>query len=240
MTVVNTEARLGMANATLPRVNLLPPEIAEQATLKKVQMGLGAGVLGAVGIVGLLFVSATHGVSSAQTSLDQETSRGQSLVAQKAQYANVTAVYSAAAAAQAQLSTAMGQEVRYSQLMHDLSLSIPSTVWLKSLSYTQTPPAAPAGAAPAAATAAGTAAAKPAVATGPTAIGTLTVTGIGFSHDDLALWLESLANQKNYADAFFSSSTESLMGQRKIVTFTSTTNLTSNAYSGRYTKPLGD
>ena len=232
MTVVNTESRLGMANATLPRVNLLPPEIAEQAAFKKLQLGLGVGVLAAVSVVGLLTVSASHSVSTAQTSLDQQNGRGQALIAQKAQYNNVTAVYAAAAAAQTQLQTAMGQEVRYSQLMHDLSLSVPSTVWLKSLSYTQ---AAPAAAAPAVGTPGAAA-----TATAPVGIGSLTVTGVGFNHDDLALWLESLAGQKNYSDPYFASSTESLLGTRKIVTFTSTANLTSAAYSGRYTRPLGD
>ena len=30
----------------------------------------------------------------------------------------------------------MGDEVRYSQLLNDLSLSIPTNVWIKNLSYT--------------------------------------------------------------------------------------------------------
>ena len=227
MTVLtSSEARLGMTNAQMPRVNLLPPEIAERAMFRKVQMGLGAGVLAAVGVVGLLFVSATHGVSTAQGSLDQENAKSAQLVSAKAKYANVTTVYNAAAAAQGQLTTAMGQEVRYSQLLHDLSLSVPSTVWLKNLTFTQTPPAAPGGA-PAAAGAA------------PAALGTVSFTGIGFNHDDLALWLESVANLKTYSDPYFSNSTEGLIGQRKVVNFSSTANLTPAALSGRYTKPLG-
>jgi Tfp pilus assembly protein PilN len=223
MTVVSSEVRLGMTNSQLPRVNLLPPEIAESAMLRKVQLCLGAGVLAAVGVVGLLFVSASHSASAAQTSLDQANAQSSRLVAQKAQYGNVTSVYDAAAAAQTQLTTAMGQEVRFSQLLHDLSLSVPSTVWLKNLTYTQAAPAAPAGGAP--------------VTTN--AIGTLAVTGVGFSHDDLALWLESLEGQKNYSDPYFSASTETLMGTRKVVNFSTTANLTPAALSGRYTKPLG-
>jgi Tfp pilus assembly protein PilN len=223
VTVVSSEVRLGMTNSQLPRVNLLPPEIAESAMLRKVQVCLGAGVLAAVGVVGLLFVSASHGVSSAQSSLDQANGQSASLASQKAQYANVTSVYNAAAAAQAQLTTAMGQEVRYSQLLHDLSLSVPSTVWLKNLTFTQAAPAAPAAGAPVTST----------------AIGTLAVTGVGFNHNDLALWLESLAGQKTYSDPYFSASTETLMGTRKVVNFSTTTNLTPAALSGRYTKPLG-
>jgi Tfp pilus assembly protein PilN len=226
VTVVSSEVRLGMTNSQLPRVNLLPPEIAETAMLRKVQVSLGVGLVATVGVVGLLFVSASHSVSSANSDLDRASSQSTSLIKQKASYANVTATYDAAAAAQAQLTTAMGQEVRYSQLLHDLSLSVPSTVWLKSLTYTQVAPAAPAPGA------AGTAAAA--------SIGTLAVTGVGFDHDDLALWLESLGGQKNYSDPYFSASNETLMGTRKTVNFSSTANLTPAALSGRYTKPLGD
>jgi Tfp pilus assembly protein PilN len=227
VTVLDSEVRLGMASARMPRVNLLPPEIAERATLRKVQVCLGAGVLAAVGVVGLMFVSASHSASSARDSLDQANVQSQQLTSQKAQYNNVTAIYNAAAAAQGQLTTAMGQEVRYSQLLHDLSLSVPSTVWLKSLSYSQAPPAA---------------ATAPVVAgtSASAAIGTVSFTGVGFSHDDLALWLESIAGLKTYGDPYFSSSTEALLSNtRKVVNFTSTANLTPAALSGRYTKPLG-
>ncbi|MCU1601051.1 MAG: Fimbrial assembly family protein [Frankiales bacterium] len=218
MTVLNTEARLGMTTGQMPRVNLLPPEIAETALFRKVQLGLGGAVLGAVVVVGLLAASAAHGVSTAQTKLDGETAKNSSLSKDVASYSNVTAVYNAAAAAQLQLTNAMGQEVRYSQLMHDLSLSVPSSVWLKTLTFNQTPPAATAGAAAA------------------PGIGTVAFTGVGFSHDDLALWLEAMANLKTYSDPYFASSTESLLGTKKIVTFSGTMNETGNALSGRYSK----
>jgi len=227
MSVLQQETQLiASAQGKLPRVNLLPPEIAERAAFRKVQVGLGCGLAATIGIVGLLFVSASHSVSTAQSSLDTQNARAQSLAQQKTQYADVTATYNAAAAAQAELTTAMGQEVRYSQLMHDLSLSVPSTVWLKSLTFTQ------AGS--------GASASAGAAAPGPGAIGTVSVTGVGFSHDDLALWLESLASQKNYGNPYFSSSTEGLLGTKKVVNFTSTADLEPSAYSNRYTKPVGE
>ena len=218
MTVLNTEARLGMTTGQMPSVNLLPPEIAETAMFRKVQLGLGGALVGAVVIVGLLAASAAHGVSTAQSSLDKATTQNATLTKQVASYSNVTAVYNAAAAAQKQLTDAMGQEVRYSQLMHDLSLSVPSSVWLKSLTFTQTPPAVAAGAA-----------ASP-------AIGNVAFTGVGFSHDDLALWLDAMANLKTYSDPYFATSTESIVGPKKIVTFSGTMNETGNALSNRYSK----
>ncbi len=67
----------------------------------------------------------------------------------------------------------------------------------------------------------------------------MTFTGVGFAHDDVAVWLESLAKQKGYANPYFANSTEALIGTRKVVNFTSTTTLTSAALSGRYTAPAG-
>lgn len=214
---------VALQTVVLPRVNLLPPEIAVRRTFKQVQMGLGGAVLAAVGLVALLYVGATSSVNDAQTELDTATATGQQLQAQNAQYKDVTAVYARAAAAQAMLTQAMGEEVRWSRFMNDLSLTVPDNVWVKNVAFTQAP---------------ATAAAPGAVPTEP-GIGTATFTGVGFAHDDVAVWLESLAKQKGYANPYFANSTEALLGTRKVVNFTSTATLTSAALSGRYTAPAG-
>ena len=215
-----TETGSAITLDSLPRVNLLPPEIAETRRVRRIQIGLGGAVLGAVGIVALLYVAASSSVASAQTDLDAATANGTRLQAETAKYRDVTAVYDRAAAAQAMLTQAMGEEVRYSRLLTDLSLSIPENVWIKNLSFTQ-------------------AAAPAALGSTITGIGSMNVTGVGFKHDDVAVWLESLAGQKAYTNPYFASSTEALMGSRKTVNFTSTATLTPAAYSGRYTKPAG-
>jgi len=218
-----TETQHEVSVGSLPRVNLLPPEIAETRRFKRIQVGLGATVVGAVGIVALLYISASSGVSGAQAKVDAAQAQTASLRAESARYSGVTDVYAQADQAQAMLSRAMGQEVRYSQLLNDLSLSIPSNVWIKNLVFTQD---------------AGTGAA----ATTTPGIGTLTVTGVGFSHDDVAVWLESLADQndgKTYADPYFSNSTETLLGTRRTVNFTSSATLTPQALSHRYDHPVG-
>ncbi|MDX6266238.1 MAG: type pilus assembly protein PilN [Frankiales bacterium] len=234
MTVLNTETRLIRGLATeMARVNLLPPEIAERAAFRRVQVGLGVAIAAAVGVVGLLYVSASHGISSAQQDVDAASAQSTRLQGQVSSLQNVTATFAAADAAEAQLKTAMGDEIRWSQMMNDLSLAMPSNVWLKSLTFTQTPPAAAAvtSGTPAAAATNASAAAAP--------IGTFTVTGIGYSHDDLALWLESLGSLKTYADPYFSSSAESLLDTKPIVTFSSTANVTPDALSNRYNRPAG-
>ncbi len=224
---VREVAEGGLTRGALPRVNLLPPEIAERARFRRIQYGLGLGVVGALGVVTLLYVGASSGVNDAQTDLTAATDTGSTLTAEAGRYSEVTAVYAKAAAAQGMLTAAMGQEVRYSQLLNDLSLSVPENVWFTDIGFTQTD-----GATPAAAPAAG------AVATDP-GIGQVTFSGTAFTHDDVAVWLESLATQKGLADPYFSSSTEKLIGTRKAVEFTSTATLTPAALSGRFTAPQG-
>jgi Tfp pilus assembly protein PilN len=215
-----TAQPVGTGHPVLPKVNLLPPEIAEQARFRRIQVGLGGGLLAAVGVVALLYVSAVGGVNEASTELAASTATGTQLQAESAKYSDVTAVYARAAAAEAMLTMAMGEEVRYSQFLNDLSLTVPDNVWVKNVSFAQ-------------------GAVAPAVGATEPGIGTVTFSGVGFKHDDVAVWLESLASQKGYANPYFSNSTAGLIGTRKTVDFTSTVTLTPDALSERYTAPAG-
>ena len=215
-----TTAPVGTGHPVLPRVNLLPPEIAQAARFRRIQLGIGGGVLAALGTVTLLYVLAVGSVNDATTELEAATATGTQLQAQNAEYAEVTAVYAAAAAAEAMLTQAMGEEVRYSRFLNDLSLTVPEKVCLKNVTFSQV-------------------ATPPALGSTEPGLGTVSFTGVGYSHDDVAVWLESLAKQKGYKDPYFSSSTEVLMAKRKAVDFTSSVALTSDALSKKYTAPAG-
>ena len=217
-----TAQPVGTGVVTLPKVNLLPPEIAVAARFRKVKMGLAAGGLAAVGVVALLYVMAASSLSNANTELETATATGAQLKAESTKYADVTAVYARAAAAEAMLTQAMGEEVRYSQFLNDLSLSVPENVWIKNVTFTQ-----------------GSAAAAPALGSTEPGLGTVTFTGLGFKHDDVAAWLDSLAKQKGYTNPYFSSATEAYIGNRKAVEFSSRVTLTPAALSNRYTAPAG-
>ena len=210
----------GTGHPVLPRVNLLPPEIGQAVRFRRIQLGLGGGVLAALGTVTLLYVLAVGSVSDATVQLEAATGTGSSLQAQNAKYADVTAVYASAAAAEAMLTQAMGEEIRYSQFLNDLSLTVPDKVWLKNVTFAQVPT-------------------PPAIGATEPGLGTVTFTGVGYSHEDVAVWLESLAKQQGYKDPYFSSSTEVLVAQKKAVDFTSTVALTADALSKQYTAPAG-
>lgn len=208
----------------LPRVNLLPPEILAARRFRDVKIGLAGAVVGCVGLVALLYVGATGAVTEAQGELDTSTAMGQQLRTEAAKYQEITAVRQQADAAAALVTKAMGAEIRFSQLMSELSTTLPEDVWLQNIAFTQTSADA---AAPAAVPPVGTA---PAAAS----VGNVTFAGTGFSHDNVAAWLESLDKVPTYADPYFSKSTESLSGPRKVVTFQSTATLTTDALSRRY------
>ena len=115
----------------------------------------------------------------------------------------------------------MSQEIRFSTLLDDLSRSVPDDVWLENVTFTQNAPVAT-GTAPV-----------------PTGVGSVTFTGVGGQHDDVAAWLESLSGQRRYADATFTKSTAEPRGGRLAVAFTSSATLSPAALSGRYTAADG-
>lgn len=207
--------------ALLPRVNLLPPEIGERRAFRRVQVGLGSSVVAAVGVVVVLLVSASGSVADAQSDVDTAAARQRVLQSQTAQLRDVTATYRRTAAAQAMLTAAMGSEIRYSRFLDDLSRLVPTNVWVKSVTFTETAPAAAGAAAPATAVVAGR--------------GTVTFSGVAFTHQDVSAWLDALAGQKGLTAVTLSSSTEALLGSRPTVNWTTTAVVSDDALSGRYT-----
>jgi Tfp pilus assembly protein PilN len=125
----------------------------------------------------------------------------------------------------------MGQEVRWSYYLNDLSLRIPSKVWLTKINVTQNVDAA--AAVPAAAT-----------TTYPAAgIGQATFEGTAYAHNDVASWLQMLAGQDGFTQAYFTNSAED--EQTKVadgtpaVNFVSQVTITADALSRRFEQKAG-
>ena len=211
---------------TAARVNLLPPEIAEQQKARKIQAGLVVALAAAAGVVGLLYVGAAGQVSDAQAEVDAAAQEKTRLTAERAELQSVADVYARVASREAVLRTALAQDIAWSSYLNDLMLTIPDNVWLTSMAASQTltgAVAAPAGTVPGA----------------PASLGTVTFSGKAFDHDDVATWLEVLSKQKGYANAYFSNSTEAALGTRKIYSFSSSVTITPDALSDRVKKLLG-
>jgi len=214
---------------TLPRVNLLPPEIEQERRFRRVQLGLGAGVLASLGVVAFLFLAASGQVADAEGDLSDSKAQTSRLESQAAEYSQVPLVYSQVEAAQAQLELAMGKEIRWSFYLNDLSLKTPGKVWLTTMTATANE-AAVAGPAPAVAGA--TSYIEP-------GLGTVSFDGKAIRHNDVANWLDSLAKQKGYSQPYFTDSTKELIGDTEVVKFTSQVTINEDALSKRYVQKAG-
>jgi Tfp pilus assembly protein PilN len=209
--------------STMPRIDLMPPEIAQRTALRKLQAGCLAAVVISAAVIGGLYYQAHGSIGSAQTKLDAaETEQGH-VQRQVTALSPVTAAYTSVQQAQNLVTEALGGEVRWSTQLRDLSLSIPDNVWISNMTIART--------AGAAAPAAG-ALATPGIAT-------ISFTGVALKRDDVATWLESLAKEKGYVNAYYSTAQEAVLGQKALVNFTSTVTVTDAALSGRYTTPNG-
>jgi Tfp pilus assembly protein PilN len=211
--------------ATLPRVNLLPPEIEQARQFRRVQFGLGAAVLASVVVAGALFVAANAEVGKAQDDLDANKAKATQRQSNVDEYAEVPLVFGKVEAARTQLGQAMGQEVRWSYFLNDLSLKIPRHVWLDSMTVTSN-----------------TAVAAPTVDQyAAVGVASIAFEGHGYAHNDVAAWLNSLARQKGFTQPYFTDSTVYPLGTNDhAVKFSSTVTVTDDALSNRYTEKAGN
>jgi Tfp pilus assembly protein PilN len=231
---VSTQTVQSAGAVAMPRVNLMPPEIAEGERLRRIQMALGGAVLVSAVLVAGLYVHEKSGVSSARSELQAAQTQHTALNAKLASLNMVQQTFAEVQAKQGLLSQAMGQEIRWSYVLNDLSFRIPSNVWLTAVSATETT----------AGTTSGTTTTTPTTTTltGSTpasTIGSITFDGVGFRHDDVATWLDSLAREKGFTDPTFSNSSESAIGARGVVSFATSVDLTPKALSNRYTHEAG-
>jgi Tfp pilus assembly protein PilN len=210
----------------LPRVNLMPPEIAEAAAFRRFQLAMSGAVVAAIVVVGALYVHEHSTVTSAKQQLADAQSKQTSLQNTLSSLSGVQDVYTKVAAKKAMLAEAMGSEIRWSDYLTDLSMKVPDNVWLTNVTATET--------------------IGPGVTTQPSTdplatpgIGTVTFTGTAFSHDDVATWLDVLAKERGWADPYFTNSSEGTIGSRTVYNWNASVNLTPSALSGHYAPKTG-
>jgi Tfp pilus assembly protein PilN len=219
-----TPGVVGTSSVRLPRVNLLPPEIHEAARFRRFQLAMAGAGVAAVAVVGGLTYMAHNDVSKAKAQVAAAQADKTNLLKQQSSLQYVADIRTQVDAKKAMLVQAMSPEIRWSYYMTDLSLRIPDHVWLTTVTASEAS-AQPASASP-------SAVAQPGV-------GSVTFAGVAFSHDDVATWLDSLAKERGFTNAYFSNSTKGLMGPRSVVNFTSSVTLSPAALSGRFTAVEG-
>jgi Tfp pilus assembly protein PilN len=214
--------------ATLPRVNLLPPEIAEAAQFRRLQTILGVAVGVTILFIGALWFLSRGAVTTAQADLARTQAQTVALQAQVNQYADVPAMAQEVATAKVQLATAMAPEVRWSFYLNDLSLSIPDGVRLTDLAINEPFAQALGGTTPPTVTG----------VEGGLGIGSIAYTGKADSWDSVAKWLQVQSHEWGVTEPWpVQLSTPTDQTTKKTMTdWNSKITVTADALSHRYDK----
>lgn len=192
-----------VAAGLLPRVNLLPAEIRESMRLRAVRVGLAAAVLAATGLVALLATDAAAAAETARDELSAAQAMNAQVQSQVADLGSVRSIYEEVETTEAAVAAALATEIAWSRVLSDLSSTVPEGVWIETAGVTP--------------------------GDGTTTYGTITYTGRGRSHDDVATWLEVLAAQPGLTDATFTTSARDESRAEPTVTFSSTATMTVEA-----------
>jgi Tfp pilus assembly protein PilN len=219
---------ISQTGTRMPRVNLLPPEILQAHRLRRTKAGLAAGLVVVIGAIGGAYVTQVNAKNTAQDHLTAEQATGARLQAEQAKYADVPRTIAAIDKAETMRETAMANDVEWYRSLTNVSVTLPSKVWLTSLTFTV-------GAGPGGAAAPATPAGTPAAG----GVGTVTAVGTAMDHPDVATWLDVLGRQPGMSDAYFSSSKKKEVGAKTVVDFSSTATVTDEALSHRYDRKQG-
>ncbi len=192
------------------QINLLPSDIAERRRARQITVLLASGGLVLIAILALIFVVQAARLSGERGKLEaQERSntRVERQIRNLQDFANDQAELRTKQQLLGQLTAG---EVRWSLILNNISLAIPSDVWLTNFS----------GSVQASTTA-------PPVAGAP--VGTVQVSGKTFTHLDVARWLTQLSRIDEFLFPYLSLSSKSTTDTETLVDFNSSLQLTEKA-----------
>jgi hypothetical protein len=207
--------------ASVPKVNLLPPEIMESrrfAALKRRLLVLVVLVVAGGAAAGWW---ANTRVDAAQAQLDEARATTTTLQTEKAKYREVPEVTAAVDAALTVRQQAMAADVLWYRYLNDVALATTSDVYLTSMTASLkgatpspgTDPLAPAG------------------------IGAVQISGTAGSLPSVAAWLEALDQITGIKGSVLLSASRGDQGSD--ITFSTTSVLTTDALSHRYDRKAG-
>jgi type IV pilus assembly protein PilN len=197
------------------QVNLLPPELrARQRTKQLTTLIVGGGVALIVLLVGFWFLQGQK-LSSVNDDVAAQNLTNSGLQTQIDQLQEFQQLQEQAAAQQTLLASAFSGDVSFSQMLMDLSRTIPSDAYLDSFNASLAAPAD--------------------LAAAPTTtsfVGAFTATGASDGLDSLASWLTRLESVKGWVNPWFSSATETAPNTG-LYTFSSGVDLSEDSLTAR-------
>jgi Tfp pilus assembly protein PilN len=226
-----------LAWAPIPRVNLLPPEVVEARSFRRLQRQL-AGVVAAVVLLGAAAgVWAQQGVLSAQSDLNDTQAATTQLQQQQAKFAEVPKALAELDSARVAREGAMSTDVLWYRFLGDLALNTPANTDLSSVAITMT--GSTSGSASGSGTGSGVGTAASA------GLGQVTVTGNATRFRDVAAWLDAVTLVHGLASPSLQSAAQSQSGggaaaaSAMPVTYSGSAVVTTAALSHRFDRKAG-
>jgi Tfp pilus assembly protein PilN len=193
------------------QINLLPSEIAARRRARQITVLLAAGGLALVAVLAIVFIVESARLSGEKSKLEQARAANARLEGRVAQLGQFSQQQTTLRNKQRLLSTLTTNEVRWSVVLADVSLVIPTDVWLTNLSGSvQAQLGAPAAAG--------------------SSLGTIQMSGNTFTHLDVAKWLTRIAGVDGFAFPYLSLSTKAVLEGQEVVEFSSSVQLSDKAF----------
>ncbi|MGH2727213.1 MAG: PilN domain-containing protein [Actinomycetota bacterium] len=195
---------------TTRQINLLPSDIAVRRRARQITVLLASGGLVLVALLAVIFVVQAARLSGERGKLETEeraNARVEREIRSLQDFANDQAELRTKQQLLGQLTSG---EVRWSLILNNISLAIPSEVWLTNFSGSAQAPAT-----------------GPGVAAGP--IGTVQVSGKTFTHLDVARWLTQLSRIDEFLFPYLSLSSKTTTDTETLVDFNSSLQLSEKA-----------
>lgn len=198
------------------RINLLPPEIRQrQRTRRQTAAVVAAGVVILAGIAALYFLQMLR-LTGVRNDLEEQQAQNAALQAEINDLRRFDELQREVEASRQMLTGLMSNEILWSGILRDVSLIIPSDVWLSSINAQTTE------------TTGGT-------TTGPSAgpstglVGNISFGGYSLDHRAVALWLARLEDVRGFANPWLSTAQKSQIGTTSVVQHTSSVDLSQKA-----------
>ncbi|MBT8165377.1 MAG: hypothetical protein HKO63_07150 [Acidimicrobiia bacterium] len=197
-------------------INLIPQEGKRQSEGRQKLLLLVAVGLIYVLLLGVITVWRQGAVEDAEAEVRQQQQVNNELQLEVNSLAGAEALSQEFAGAVATLGAALINDVSWGRLINDLGRLIPDRVWVTSYSGSVSRP-------------------DPTATEGLDRVGDLAFSGIAFTPPDVAAWLRVLDSDRypGVVGTWATGLTQSSIGEADTINFGSTTNLTTEALSGR-------
>lgn len=199
------------------RINLLPPEVRQRQSIRRRTAAvIAAGVIVLAGVAALYFLQQLRLVG-VNNDLEDQQATNAGIQAQINDLRRFDELQREVEASRGMLTTLMANEILWSGVLRDVSLVIPSDVWLSGMTGQMNE----SGGTPAAPTTPGV--------TGQGLVGQITFTGFSLDHRAVALWLARLDDVRGFANPWLSNAQKTDVGTSKVVQFASSVDLSQQA-----------